>query len=1768
MASQKSPVKLTGGGGFGFADKVGAFFLVNMLSGGFPLGVSRGAVSRLDFEARDRGWLLDDLLITMSNAAAPGFCALSIKSNEQVTTSGFPTDFTASIWEQARQVSPPVFQMDRDLLAIGVSRIATAAEAAWDLLLRQALETDPERLIARLREDSGQSSDTQRKIFASLHCPKSVCHNGPNECETAVMVRSIRLLTWDFEAEPSQDEARSVDTCRGALARGDADEATSLWTDMQQLAADARAVGASYDLQTLLDKLRGKYALKHHPDLRPDWDVLRNIAEESRLAVKQAIGNDIRLSRTAVQSELEAKVSTASITAVVGEAGSGKSSLVATHFAADSLPAIWLDQVQFDQPNQTALARALNLRYTVPELIIQSASRGGLLILDSFEKYSDQSRLRAAELIKVVIGHPGRDWRVLITCQAHMWEHSLRELVAAGVQPKQIATLEITPPGPAEVIQGISTITPTLVPLVLRPELQHLLCNLKVLDWIVTQETLRSGLTSHAFVGETDVIDWIWDRWTGTSGDKYARAALLIKLGEHDGNALKAAVNIMDLSGEEQRILSKVERDDLVTVRHGRISFRHDLLGDWARLHAFLATESDAAGKIRNVSRFPRWQNAIRLYAQKLLEHEGGVRRWKEAISEFQSDDGNAVMAADYYLDAIIFSGNAAVLLEQLWPDLLRDNARMLCRLLKRFLYIATIPDPRAEAFAEAGDLDWISTRLRIPFVLHWYALLRVLEQHRADVSEFALFLGAEICELWLRTIPKEWGGRESAAKLAIHLAREVQGLRAEDVWFIDQSDQKVYEALCHAAVDFPNDVAQILLELCHRRPESAEIVSRRIAYREKRLKDALEQENSLSPELRKRRRSSSPLILGSWDRGPIRPPSEDGPNGRVPESVRAAILDSGGLLPVARVRPSVARELLLAVCIDEPQSEKSADLLGMDFGTAHWQGGYPAMYFRGPFLRFLEADPREAIETIARLVNHATTRWAEQFLSGAPHNLDPDCYSIELHLHGTTRRWNGNFRVFGWYRGMMIGSHSVVSALMALEKWLYDGIDKGSDMAEWFELILSQAQSIAFVGLLTAVGVRTPKLLAGSLRPLLGTWVLIDWQMHLSGQDYTWQIGMTTEWGRAGQKVYQQVLQWHMMPHRKTLLRDVAVQVLLSDLQTREFLDERRKAWLEQSKERNETVERLAARFDITNYSFEELGDDRIQVNFQWPEHLRERIARQLQTTQKSSLAHDFPYRCRRILNGEDEIPQADTFWNQLQELSDWTELDLEQESVNPERIAAAGIAVLLIHQRTWLAAHPEYEEWCLTKLRMLQTAAPGQFDTPKSVLETSTESFVGEAAIALMCESGAPWVRELAARGVMAFYYTSTRTVMRRAYRQRAALRDEFGRLINLMVCWSGVRWAANAIQHKDQMADPAVERASKRLLRAFVTKRLSANLFPLARIARMTRRLTERIDASKPSPWGPRFPRRQRDDETRREVGRYQYWLDTKVLSSGFGFLGPLTEASDRAERQLLLEYCSAVLTLFLSTMPKIESPHQKVEGVPYEFDRWVLSLAAAIVAQVPVEGARQFWQPVMDLGPAAHYWIKDLFSEWFLTGRQFSSSLDAFGIRWRELIRYSLDAPRWTGDSAWRYHLEGCAMEVVGLGTMLETVATEEFTSVIQTLAPEFERWAERWLCHSRPASNFAYFLSRPAGRALLPFGIVWLNRAVQNFSNYGWEESHLPDGLVRALRVCWRNHRNQVIGNPELQGHFLQLLNTLCNRLNADALALHTEMSQFIRSPTA
>jgi hypothetical protein len=68
---QVAVVKSTGGGGFAFADKGGGDFLAEVLRGGTPLGGVAGALVGVHFEARESGWVLDDLVLVAKNGRKP-----------------------------------------------------------------------------------------------------------------------------------------------------------------------------------------------------------------------------------------------------------------------------------------------------------------------------------------------------------------------------------------------------------------------------------------------------------------------------------------------------------------------------------------------------------------------------------------------------------------------------------------------------------------------------------------------------------------------------------------------------------------------------------------------------------------------------------------------------------------------------------------------------------------------------------------------------------------------------------------------------------------------------------------------------------------------------------------------------------------------------------------------------------------------------------------------------------------------------------------------------------------------------------------------------------------------------------------------------------------------------------------------------------------------------------------------------------------------------------------------------------------------------------------------------------------------------------------------------------------------------------------------------------------------------------------------------------------------------------------------------------------
>ena len=163
-------------------------------------------------------------------------------------------------------------------------------------------------------------------------------------------------------------------------------------------------------------------------------------------------------------------------------------------------------------------------------------------------------------------------------------------------------------------------------------------------------------------IGETGLIDLIWEHWIGKDR-RLQRDRLLRELGEHEGEKLSGAVSV-DAIRDVQLLdlLETLSNEDLVRITLPSVRFTHDLIGDWARFRALSNLDGNSIARIRSLVQIPRWNRAIRLYAQSLLEGKADLADWNKALAELDAPDAESKVTKDLFLEALIFAADAVPL--------------------------------------------------------------------------------------------------------------------------------------------------------------------------------------------------------------------------------------------------------------------------------------------------------------------------------------------------------------------------------------------------------------------------------------------------------------------------------------------------------------------------------------------------------------------------------------------------------------------------------------------------------------------------------------------------------------------------------------------------------------------------------------------------------------------------------------------------------------------------------------------------------------------------------------------------------------------------------------------------------------------------------------------------------------------------------------------------------------------------------------------------
>ncbi|MBE9053451.1 hypothetical protein IQ243_24190 [Nostocales cyanobacterium LEGE 11386] len=1501
------------------------------------------------------------------------------------------------------------------------------------------------------------------------------------------------------------------------------------------------------------------------PNYQNDWIKLIEQTRENLTIIPDRIGNKIFISRLVELEAIETAFENNKVVVLLGASGCGKT-VISKSWAEKEQNAnktIWWKASSFDVSDFSSFQNRLGLSSPLRDVLAAVSAPRVYVVIDGLDRiFSEAAFQNLSVLIHTLrLNVEDSPWRLLIPCQLEEWNRVQMLLARANVLTEDWKMLQVGAPSIND-FEPVWETFPALKRLNFQPQLQSLLFKPKVLDLLATKLSTGGSVDTTQWVGESNLIEWFWETEVCKQPNARMRAGLLKSLGEKQADNLESetatdAFSISDLAQVDSLI-----RDRLCQEREERLSFCHDLYGDWARQRVLLGQKNNLRDYIKHRVSSPLWHRAVRLYGLHLLEKNEDTAQWRSALVSLCGDDNTPDLTSDLLLEAVVFAANPLPLLERIWADLAANDGLLLRRLLAKFLFIATLPNPAILAIASQLDSDLETTAAtiqRIPYFPYWVPILQFLHRHLTDVIELAPGYIAEIANTWLRRLDTKWPLRREAAELALATAERLLESTKSGRFFYEKDDlsKKIYHAALAGVYELPDRVANFALKASARKEfitqktetetQSEPLIKRVIDDPEYGTYELELDESSWS---RIDEQEIDPIIFRnfSWEFGDEEEEEPvawtDGPSQKVHSAFRQVCLTTDAIYPLIIANPSVAREVLLALLIEEPRiHRRESGIHRQRLEIVYIQEwGFP-LYNQGTFFFFLKNQPQEGLELILHLVNFATERWSDSW-----RRENQKIPEVLINVENNEYKWIGNQEVYYWYCNHHLCPYPIAVALMALEKWLYDEIDANKLMNDVLQLILQRSNSVAFAGLLSALARKAHFLFQGVLRPLLTVPEFYLWESQHRPLSVPYITGTRRYLGQSEETV-ELVREWYELPHRKHGLHQWALSLFLNTPEMQSFFEEARLHWLNRLQGNSKEdglkcfLEELVDNYNIENYRIQNhsgYGDFWV---FESPKKTDEKEKALRQASELRLQFLSFPFRCHEILNAGQPLPdeQLEQSWNFLQQLAGFPSVEDDTGLYDIENSICGGIAVLIQFHWNWLQQYPEREQWCIEQLIKIIHEPPkaNKFGNEESNLGWEWDIFCAKIIPLIWSKfSDSNKWRECVALLVTSSRYAVVNTVFAHAAKFRISFYEDFKRLQHLLFRWAAVRWKWDSTRYGlESSFDIEVER--NREIKAFLDKIISPNLPTWEEVA--TQVWEELADKkphqnyNQPGLFGSITPSQFPS-------------LNFRLIQAAYAWLPSLDQAISRTERQEWITFWKEALKYSLQFSEK--------DGTLSTWNEWLSQHIASLIMQLPpTEKPEDFWKPILSLGMEEKHWIEKFLIHWFVNGLSSEPIYDRFVQECHAMVEFAFSSPNWEFEPKLRqYGLEELWCYLVGLNSSINNMWTIAHKPTIKRMYIIYQQWATQHLNKPGCALQFVAFLLKPAAEEVRIDSLPWLYAASQSNEQF-WTEYNIQEKLASLLDVCWRYHESKLRQHHDSFNAFKNLLKKLADFQNTLALEI-------------
>ena len=210
---QVAPPAATGNAGPQFEGKVGAFYLLTLLSGSEPRGLPGATIRSVEFQQRGSGRPLDDVIIQAVNADGTA-AILEIQAKRTLTFTTSDTEFTGVVAQMWKAAQKPEFEATRYELAVAIARTTTRVEFACQEVLHWARQLPDSATFAAHINRKKFSSNTMRDFVDVFRANLMMAETSPDDETIWRLLRRFQILVFDFESSGSDYEYRARERAR------------------------------------------------------------------------------------------------------------------------------------------------------------------------------------------------------------------------------------------------------------------------------------------------------------------------------------------------------------------------------------------------------------------------------------------------------------------------------------------------------------------------------------------------------------------------------------------------------------------------------------------------------------------------------------------------------------------------------------------------------------------------------------------------------------------------------------------------------------------------------------------------------------------------------------------------------------------------------------------------------------------------------------------------------------------------------------------------------------------------------------------------------------------------------------------------------------------------------------------------------------------------------------------------------------------------------------------------------------------------------------------------------------------------------------------------------------------------------------------------------------------------------------------------------------------------------------------------------------------